>query len=126
MSSFFTDAWVCDSCEQNIDTLGPWDFHKRFPEDTDETHNIFHLLVRVDRSPAHSIKTDENALSKDRDLSPLDHWERVEKRIDALVTRFEAVNNHVDERLKDVESQITLGFANIERLLNARTQVDNP
>ncbi|KAJ7884739.1 hypothetical protein B0H13DRAFT_1889868 [Mycena leptocephala] len=47
---YINDTWVCDACEQNIDTLGPRESNKRFAEDPDETHNIFHILVRVEES----------------------------------------------------------------------------
>ncbi|KAJ7145706.1 hypothetical protein C8R44DRAFT_863571 [Mycena epipterygia] len=119
------NSWVCDSCEKIIDEMPPWDLQKRYRGEVADSsmHNVFHLLVRVVRPTAvEATPNGGNATeSNTAELSsPLGQWEHVEKRIQELVTaRFEAVNNHLDKRLEEVEARLTGGLANIERLLNA-------
>ncbi|KAJ7157929.1 hypothetical protein C8R43DRAFT_996337 [Mycena crocata] len=124
------DSWICDSCEKIIDGLDPWDFIKRYRSEVSDkeqsnAHNVFHLLVRVARTSGEEAKPVEgdntDAAEGVAISSPLG-WEQVEKRIQELVTaRFEAVNAHVDKRLEEVETRLTNGFANIERLLTMLT-----
>ncbi|KAJ7473796.1 hypothetical protein B0H11DRAFT_2036023 [Mycena galericulata] len=119
--------WVCDSCEQAINKITPWAFQKRYreevsgPEDAD-MHNIFHLLVYVARKTTEEAKFDGDHSTSSKDAehaSPLGQWDRIEKRIQELVSeRFEAANNHVDGRLEEVEARLTSRLVNMERLLD--------
>ncbi|KAF7352127.1 hypothetical protein MVEN_01175800 [Mycena venus] len=123
-------TWVCDSCEQATNELSPWDYQKRYRfeidkmggKDDNTAHTVLHHMVRV-AAGAQEMKPDgadaaDSTTAPDLS-SPLGQWEQIEKRIQELVTaRFEAVNSHVDKRLDEVETRLTNGLANIERLLN--------
>ncbi|KAJ7616828.1 hypothetical protein DFH06DRAFT_1238529 [Mycena polygramma] len=126
------NAWVCDSCEKTINDLVPWDFQKRYrtemgtlTADDPSVHTVFHSLVRFVKADAEGAKPDEKdaasaAAGSAPDVSATSgQWEQVEKRLQELVTaRFEAVNSHIDKRLDEVESRLTDGLTNLERLLN--------
>ncbi|KAJ7250786.1 hypothetical protein C8J57DRAFT_1354883 [Mycena rebaudengoi] len=120
-------GFVCDSCETAIDGLEPWDFQKRYrleattphTEDESALHDVFHRLVRVARATESAGDDEVEAPAVDPEPSSAGKMEELEQRIESLTTRFEAAQTQVDKRLEEVESRLTTGFANIERLLQS-------
>ncbi|KAJ7240155.1 hypothetical protein B0H12DRAFT_57866 [Mycena haematopus] len=124
----YNNTWVCDSCDKVTNELAPWDYQKLYRSQVEEmggkddgsAHTVLHSMVRVVRV-VQGIKSDGiDAAAADSEQHG--QWEQIENRIQELVTaRFEAVNNHVDKRLDELEaklSTVSTGLVNIERLLN--------
>jgi hypothetical protein len=74
-------------------------------------------MVRLARENIREASPDVNNTTVEstttKDSSPLGQWEQVEKRIQELTARFEALNTHVDQRLNEVEAKLSAGFANV-------------
>ncbi|KAJ7200442.1 hypothetical protein C8J57DRAFT_1736598 [Mycena rebaudengoi] len=119
------NAWVCDSCEMITNELSPWDYQKRYRSEveaaggTDDgsSHTVLHHMVRLARVNILEANPDVNNITVESTTtkvsSPLGQWEEVEKRIQELTARFEALNTHVDQRMKEVEAKLSAGFADV-------------
>jgi hypothetical protein len=73
-------------------------------------------MVRLARENIREANPDVNNTtveSTTKVSSPLGQWEQVEKQIQELTARFEALNTHVDQRLNEVEAKLSAGFANV-------------
>ncbi|KAF8183486.1 hypothetical protein K438DRAFT_1974964 [Mycena galopus ATCC 62051] len=119
------NAWVCDSCEKITNELSPWDYQKRYRSevqaaggtDDESSHTVLHHMVRLARVNIREANPDVNKITVESTTtkvsSPLGQWEEVEKRIQELTARFEALNTHVDQRLNEVEAKLSAGFTNV-------------
>ncbi|KAJ7065406.1 hypothetical protein C8F01DRAFT_1366404 [Mycena amicta] len=123
--------WICDKCDSIIDEMDPWDVQKRYREEVQaDSHCLSHLLIWVTPTTKSSeggdaavkSQTGEDG-SRDEAKSLDDGWDAIEKRLQVLVNeRFEAV----DKRLEDLDTRLTAGLENIERLLTSLISQKSP
>ncbi|KAK7017326.1 hypothetical protein R3P38DRAFT_3561155 [Favolaschia claudopus] len=125
--SSHSSIWVCDRCEKDTNELLPWDYIKRYRAEakaevsSSYAHTVMHPLVRItgfnsDEDAKYEGGNSNAGAKVQGDLGKV-QWGEVEKKIEKLTARFEAVNSNVDKRLDEVETKLEARLANIERLL---------
>lgn len=100
------DAFVCDNCEELVESVFPWTLVARYRKEVSagaDQHNVFHNLVRY---RAHDPHADVSALVT---VGPSmnDLHELVEKRLVDMEERLtERIENMIEKRLEEMEGNM--------------------
>ncbi|KAF7367132.1 hypothetical protein MSAN_00972900 [Mycena sanguinolenta] len=102
------EAFICLSCETEIDNLFPWDFQKRYREEmkTPDKHNVFHLLIRFDNSVP-TVWSDNAAVPNIEER----HLHSVQQ---GLLARMDEDKAQLEARLAKIEAHLQAIMATLD------------
>ncbi|KAJ7589824.1 hypothetical protein C8J56DRAFT_1047989 [Mycena floridula] len=113
-------CFICEACEEIIDTLPPWDLSKRYRAEVVEdppSHTVYHMMVRF-TGKRRPVKSESDSDAGDVHLPLQRH---VGSRIDALAERFGQLENdvvaRVDKMMQDRIGDLEKRFDQFESLL---------
>ncbi|KAF7361105.1 hypothetical protein MSAN_01142100 [Mycena sanguinolenta] len=109
VSAPYDDAFVCLSCEKEIDDLLSWDFQRRYREEAKSPtkHNVFHVLMRF--SNLSQAIPSQNAVLNEEEIDRRLH--ALEQR---LLGRMEEDKTQLVARLAKIEAHLQALVANLD------------
>ncbi|KAJ7442981.1 hypothetical protein FB451DRAFT_1568782 [Mycena latifolia] len=99
------DAFVCSSCETDIECLYPWEYQSRYHKEalaSSSGHNVLHLLIRFGNTegnpPPEALESSEKQQDLDRRLR------EVEERLIFRMEKLQEQSDAAEQRLARIEA----------------------